>query len=135
MIHEVWDLDNTVYRKCIMALRVITKRILSFPMYKHPHVLVFFFFFSDSSDVCFSFVNRWRCLVKVILAADSKFSLIVIHFPPPLFDFNSPCIFQLDWDNLSVNNVFFKQGLNIINRWAERISFCKLLIYYLPTKI
>ena len=22
MIHEVWDLDNTVYRKCIMALNV-----------------------------------------------------------------------------------------------------------------
>ena len=21
MIHEVWDLDNTVYRKCIMALK------------------------------------------------------------------------------------------------------------------
>ena len=22
MIHEVWDLDNTVYRKCIIALKV-----------------------------------------------------------------------------------------------------------------
>ena len=63
MIHEVWDLDNTVYRKCIMALKCIHTRISE--LWSMVVENYFRLLLSVSKNVRETFINFWISLVNV----------------------------------------------------------------------